>query len=1017
MPPAMTHALSTSRSVFATPAGLLCLLLSPNLTAAQTVDFERDVQPILAEHCARCHGADEGTRKAGLRIDLRDGVLKGGESGDPAIVPGKPDQGEFVRRILSADPAEIMPPPAEKKPLNPAQIETLKRWIGEGAKYATHWAFVPPQKAMLPPGSPAHPVDAFVAARLRALNLAASPAAPQSILARRLYLDLIGLPPSPQEMEAFEKNGLEATVDALLKSERYGEKWARHWLDAARYSDTNGYEKDIQRDQWIWRDWVINALNRDLPYDQFIIEQIAGDLLPNATQDQIVATGLLRNSMLNEEGAIVAEEFRMAEMFDRMDCVGKAVLGLSIQCAQCHSHKFDPLSHDEYFGLFAFLNNTYEAQSWIYTREQLQQIAGIKNAIQAVEDRVRGQHTQWQAELQAWEAEVLKQQVAWVPLEAIEMGSISGLNHPTQLSNKAMLMRGHPSADVFMISQPDLKGVTGLRLEALTHGDLPFGGPGRGAAGIWGLTEIEAFALKPDTKDWEKLKLVNATADFSEPEQKQDKKSRGPVTFLIDGTDETTWVADRGIGRRNQPSVAVVQFEKPLDLPPGTQFKLAIRSGDMLVCCRLSLTTAPAPAALPVDYAAILAMQTPAAERTAEQQATIFTAWRRSVADLKPLNDEIEAQWKNFPTALTSVLHLAERTGDFVRPTHLLDRGGWDKPKEVIAPHTPAAFHKLEAGDAPPRLAFARWMADSRSPLTARVAVNRVWQAIFGEGLVETSEDFGTRAPLPEYRQLLDWLAVDFMEHGWSQKHLIKTIVTSATYQQSSVETKLLRERDPRNHFLARGPRFRAEAEVVRDIALTVSGLITHKIGGPAMIPPVPQNVLDYNYVYPSYWKPTEGPDRYRRTLYAFRKRSMPDPVLSSFDAPNSDVSCARRVRSNTPLAALTGLNEVIFNEAARAFALRILREGGTDDAQRAEYAFRLCTARSPQPAERDEILGLLKSRRQRLAEGWLNIREVATGDVNKLPELPPNSTPQDAAAWSLVARVLLNLDETMNKN
>jgi hypothetical protein len=499
--------------------------------------------------------------------------------------------------------------------------------------------------------------------------------------------------------------------------------------------------------------------------------------------------------------------------------------------------------------------------------------------------------------LQAWEADALQKQVAWTPLEITEFGSISGLNHPTQLVDKSVLMRGHPSADIFMIAKPDLKGVTGLRFEALTHGDLPFGGPGRGAAGVWGVNEIDVTIQKPDSKDWEKLKLVNATADFSEPEQKEEKKARGPVSFLIDGKEETTWEADRGIGRRNQPSVAIVQFEKPLDLPPGTQFKLALRTGDMLVCCRVSTTTAPNPAALPIDYVAILAMQVPAAQRSPEQQAAIFTGWRASVADLKPLNDEIDAQWKQYPTALTSVLHLAERQGIHARPTHLLDRGSWDRPKQIVPPHTLAALHSYEANGAPSRLAFARWLADKRSPLTARVAVNRVWQAMFGEGLVETSEDFGTRAAVPEYGELLDWLAVDFMEHGWSQKHLIRTIVSSATYQQSSNTSPALKERDPRNHWLARGPRFRAEAEVVRDIALSVSGLITQKLGGPGTIPPVPQNVLDINYVYPAYWIPTAGPDRYRRTVYVFRKRSMPDPVLSSFDAPNSDVACARRVR------------------------------------------------------------------------------------------------------------------------
>ena len=983
---------------------------------AQVVDFQRDVQPILSESCLHCHGLDEAGRQAGLRLDQFDAAVRGGDSKTAAIVPGKPEQSELIRRVTSTDPAEIMPPSKGHKPLKAAQIDTLKKWIGQGAPYSRHWTFVAPIKVALPVQA-SNPIDAFVASQLNSQKLKHTAAASPSTLCRRIYLDLIGLVPSPQELDAFEKNGVAATVEMLLKSERYGEKWARHWLDVARYSDTNGYEKDVPRDQWIWRDWVINSLNRDLPYNQFLIEQIAGDMLPNATMDQIIATGFLRNSMLNEEGAIVAEEFRMVEMFDRMDCLGKAVFGLSTQCAQCHTHKFDPITQDEYYGMFAFLNNSYEAQSWVYTAEQQARISSIQTAIRAIEDRIRIAHPQWQQELSGWEESIRKQHVHWTPLEMTEMESISGLNHPTQLGDKSILMRGHPSNDVFFISQPDLNGITGLQLEALTHGDLPFGGPGRGPNGIWGITEIEAFIQKPGSPDWEKQKLVNATADYSEPDQKDDKKSRGPVGYLIDGTDETSWEADRGIGRRNQPSVAVVQFEKPLEVPAGTKLKLAMRTNDMLVCARISTTKSPAPAAIPVDCEAVMAIQTPSVQRTSAQQQAIFSAWRKTVADLKPQNDEIDAQWKSFPPAFTSVLHLSERRGDQIRPTHRLDRGVWDRPQGVVAPHVPSAFHPFVAKESPDRLDFARWLADERSPLTARVAVNRVWQAIFGEGLVETSEDFGTRAAAPLYRELLDWLAVDFMEHNWSQKHLIRTIVNSATYQQDSAVTPELRERDPRNHWLARGPRFRAEAEVVRDIALSSSGLITHKIGGPAMIPPVPQNVLDYNYVYPAFWKPTQGPDRYRRTLYAFRKRSMPDPVLSSFDAPSSDSACARRIRSNTPLAALAGLNEIIFVESAQAMALRILREGGSDDAQRAAYAFRLCTSRFPTSEERDETLSLLKSRRQRLAEGWLDIREIATGDPTKLPVLPPNTTPQDAAAWTLVSRVLLNLDETVNKN
>ena len=988
------------------------------VSAAPPVDFQRQVQPILAEHCTLCHGFDTDVRKAGLRIDMRVDALAGGESGIAAIVPGRPNDSEMIRRITSLDADTVMPPKDHNKPLSETQIATLKQWITEGAKYENHWAFTAPTKSVLPDVGTDHPIDAFVLARLRTEVLTPSPQASSSALCRRIYLDLIGLPPSPAELSAFETNGVTATIESLLQSDRFGEKWARHWMDLARYSDTNGYEKDMQREQWSWRDWVIEAINRDMPYDQFLVEQIAGDLLPDATQKQIIATGFLRNSMINEEGAIVAEQFRMVEMFDRIDCIGKAVLGLTTQCAQCHTHKFDPLTHDEYYGMFAFLNNSYEAQSWVYTQEQLQQIAEIRTRVQALEERICSERPNWEAELSAWTSDLESKLIAWRPLDAIEMGSISGLNHPTQESDRSLLMKGHTSGDVFMIATPELHGVTGLQLEVLNHRDLPHNGPGRSSNGTWIVQELEVLVRKPGVTEWEKQKLVNATADFSQPDSKSDegKKSAGPVAYLIDGKDENSWVADRGMGLRNQPSVAVVQFEQPLEFPEGTQLKVVWRMGDMVGCARFSLTTNTTPTAPSVDHAAMLALRVPKAQRTAAQNAAVFTAWRTSVAELKSINDEIESVLRSQPAASTSILHMAERETNNLRATHLLDRGNWDQPLQAVEPHVPAAFHAFPEQAPKNRLGFVQWLADRRSPLTARVAVNQTWQAIFGAGLVETSEDFGTRAAVPEYQVLLDWLAVDFMEHGWSRQHLIRTILTSATYQQTSREIPALLERDPANRLLARGPRFRADSEVVRDIALTASGLITHRIGGPGIIPPVPQNVLDYNYTYPGYWTAATGPERYRRTVYGFRKRSMPDPVMSNFDGPNGDFSCARRVRSNTPLAALTGLNETIFVEAARALALRVLKEATTNDAARAEYAFLLCTSRPPTDAERGEVLALLKSQRQRLADGWLNPREVTTGDAMKLPELPGETTPQDAAAWTLVARVLLNLDETLSK-
>lgn len=1028
----------------------LVLTLLPTLAGAAPVDFIREVQPILAEHCTHCHGSDEGSRKGGLRVDVREAALKGGKSDGAAIVPGKPDVSAMIARIITTDPDEIMPPPKEKKPVSAAQIDILKRWVAEGANYAQHWAFELPRQAPVPAGQ--NPIDAFVRAKLETLKVVPSPRAEAATLCRRVYLDVTGLPPSPAEVTAFEQAAAKDStvavnelVERLMKTPQYGEKWARTWLDAARYSDSNGYEKDLPREQWAWRDWVINAFNKDMPYDQFVTEQFAGDMLPNATQEQMVATGFLRNSMINEEGAIVPEQFRMDEMFDRVDCLGKAVLGLSIQCAQCHSHKFDPISQDEYYGIFAFLNNVHEAQSWVYTPEQQKQITQIHNVVKAQENSLKKQQPKWPEELEAWEKAVLAREVAWSPLQAVEMESNSGLNHPTQESDLSILTQGHPttSGDIYAVFEPELNGATGLRLEALTHRDLPFNGPGRSNLGTWSISEMRADVQTPGSDKWEPVKMVNATADFSEETggmeeewkadfDKDNKRLRGPVAFLIDGNDNNGWRADRGPGLRNQESVAVVQFEKPLAAyPAGTKFRITLmqkhggsdngRHNTQLGRCRISLTRAAAPQAQSVDYAAVLAMKVPAEKRTAAEQEAIFTAWRKTLPAAKAVNDRIAVEWKKLPMANTSVLHLAERTGGNARVTKLLDRGAWDRPKQEIRPHVLAALHSAAAtakdSTNMSRLDFARWLASSQSPLTARVAVNRVWQAVFGAGLVETSEDFGTRAPVPEYRDVLDWLAVDFMKNGWSHKHLLRTLLTSATYQQSSRASAALIEKDPRNRLLTRGPRFRLEAEVLRDTALSVAGLLNTQTGGPSIFPPVPQSVLDYNYTKPTYWVPPEGPERYRRALYMFRKRSMPDPVLSSFDAPNGDLACARRPRSNTPLSALTSLNETTFVEAAQALALRILREGGGDDTARAAHAYRLCTSRAIKPVELKTVMKLLEDNRARLRSGALKAADIAFSSLTNVSNLPADATPNDIAAWTIVSRVLLNLDETLTKS
>ena len=430
-----------------------------------------------------------------------------------------------------------------------------------------------------------------------------------------------------------------------------------------------------------------------------------------------------------------------------------------------------------------------------------------------------------------------------------------------------------------------------------------------------------------------------------------------------------------------------------------------------------ALTQSPDPKVNSTSYDAVLAMQTPPEHRTAQQKQAIFDAWRLATPELKPYTDEIDKHWADYPEAMTSVLHLAERSAEDARETRRLDRGIWSQGKEAVKPHVPAALHEWAAGDLPPRLAFAHWLADRRSPLTARVAVNRIWQAVFGVGIVETAEDFGTRGAEPSHRELLDWLAVDFLEHGWSRKHVLRRLVTSAAYLQDSRLTPELLERDPRNRLLARGPRFRVEAEVVRDIALSASGLLSDKFGGPSVFAPVPPSVLDLAFFKPDYWKPAEDAIRYSRALYLYRKRSMPDPTLTVFDAPTGDTACTRRPRSNSPLAALAALNEPIFVEAAQGLALRVLRERGADDAARVNYAFRLCTGRPPSEGERSKILQLLGSRRDRLRRGELKASDIAFSQFAKPADIPPDATPNDVAAWAIVSRVLLNLDETLTKN
>lgn len=992
--------------------GILGVVLSSTVWA-DSPDFVRDVQPVLSRSCEKCHGSK--MQMGGLRLDAKAAALK-------VIRPGDAAASELYKRVAGIGDQARMP--MGGKPLPEAEIALLKRWIDSGAAWpdgvgsavrdtGSHWAYVAPRKAPLPAFGGGNPIDAFVLARLEKEGLKPSPSAAKTTLLRRLSLDLTGLPPTPQEVDAFladkSAGAYKTQVERLLASPHYGEKWGRWWLDAARYADSDGYEKDKQRQVWFYRDWVIRALNLDMPYNRFIVEQVAGDLLPNATQDQRVATGFLRNSMINEEGGIDPEQFRMEAMFDRMDAIGKGVLGVTIQCAQCHTHKYDPIKHEDYYRLFAFLNNTYEANIAVYTPAEQAKRDAILKQTASIEQGLQARMPDWAQRMATWERDARKQneKTKWLVVRP-EVDDIStGGQKYLPLEDGSLLEAGYAPTKhtVKLTAKVSLPRITGFRLELLLDPNLPLGGPGRAIDGTGALTEFTVERLGADTKG-EKIPLGSATADIALPEtplaatfyDKSDKRRvTGPISYAIDGKDETAWGINVGPGLSNVPRKAVFVAAKPIEANGETTLVFLVKQNhggwnsddnqnNNLGRFRISVTGDDAPVAdpLPAEVRAIL--DKPAAERTVDDQRKVFSYWRTTVPDWAAENEKIAALWKEHPQGSTQLV-LAERPAR--RETHILERGDFLKPAKLVTPGVPGFLNPL-AVENPTRLDFANWLVDRQSPTTARAVVNRVWQSYFGTGLSATSEDLGKQGEPPSHPELLDWLAVEFMDQGWSLKHLHRLIVESATYQQTSRVTPELLERDPANRLLARGARFRVDAEIVHDIALAASGLLNDQVGGTSVYPPAPDFLFQPPVSYgPKIWKEEKDAQRYRRALYTFRYRSVPYPMLQTFDSPNGDAACVRRSRSNTPLQALTTLNEPLFMEAARALADLTMKQGGASDAERVRFAFRRCVARPPVDAELTELLALLKKQEARM---------------------------EPAQAWTMLARVLLNLDETITR-
>jgi hypothetical protein len=1042
------------------------------------VDYNRDVRPILSDTCFKCHGFDPATRKAKLRLDTPEGAAAGGGDG-PAIVPGKPDDSPAFRRLVSHDPDDLMPPAKSGLTLSPRQVAVMRRWIEQGAVYAPHWSFVPPARPAVPdvsgppgvPGSPSrawgrNPIDAFVLERLGREGLRPSAEADRTTLIRRVSLDLTGLPPAPADVDAFvadtSPDAYEKVVDRLLGSSHYGERMAQFWLDAARYADSSGYQADWERTMWPWRDWVIAAFNRNQPFDQFTVEQVAGDMLPNATVDQRLASGFNRNHRINDEGGIIPEEYAVEYVVDRVETTSAVWLGLTAGCARCHDHKYDPVTQKDFYRLYAYFNNVPEKGQdgragyaapfmRVPPPEARAKASALQQELERLEREQQAETPASLGRLAAWEASVDPAASAggasaadpWVAPKVLSAtattggGSASGGGKAaagdkaagTKLvagGDGALTATGAtPPAVVYAVTlDSPLRRVGAFRLELLLNYELTKG-PGRANGNVI-LSEFEAEVKRPGDAAATPVKLVAAAADY--------EQATFPAAAAIDGRKETGWAVDGDVNREER--TATFALAKPVDAPAGTTFTVRLRhespkyKGFSIGKFRLSVAERPDAPLLSPDAATKAALKVPTAERSAEQRQAV-AAYFRSVdpgrADLR--RQAVAARQQLFRVGRDGVAVMVMQEMPTPRDTYLLKRGQYDQPdkSQKLTPGLPAALSP--AGQTPPkdRLELARWMVSPANPLTARVTVNRFWQQLFGTGLVKTAEDFGFQGESPTHPELLDWLATEFVRTGWDVKAFQRLLVTSATYRQQSAVTPALLERDPDNRLFARAPRFRLDALAVRDNALAISGLLVgDKLGGPPVKPYQPPGLWEElaftDKTTLDRYVQDKGDALYRRTMYTFWKRTVPPPALAIFDAAGRETCAVRTGRTNTPLQALNLLNDVTYVEAARAMAARAMREAGggggerSTDARRDErltHAFRLATARPPTERELAVLAGSF--------ERYLATYRADPGAAVKLTSVgeSPRATgldPAEHAAYTAACNVILNLDETVTK-
>jgi hypothetical protein len=974
------------------------LMFCAGILQAQTepaqVGFNRDVRPILSDRCYGCHGPAVAIRASKLRLDSEQGAKA-------VIVPGDPDRSEMVRRITSDK--NRMPPTYAGPGLSEAEIKLIREWIRQGAVWEKHWAFIPPRRPALPPGNA---IDLLVRAKLDREGLKPSPEAAKTTLIRRVTLDLTGLPPTPAETDAFLRDqspgAYEKVVDRLLASPRYGERMAIRWLDAARYADTNGYQTDGERYMWRWRDWVIDAFNRNMPYDEFTVEQIAGDLLPNATLDQRIASGFNRNHRGNGEGGIVPEEYAVEYVVDRVDTTSTVFLGLTVGCARCHDHKYDPIAQKEFYQLFAYFDNIPERGNAQKYGNSPPFIKAPTMAQQAELKRFDGAIGDAERKFAALNAEAMRGQGAWERKVA-----------------------------------PDTQWFNPRALAAAFPGDSPM-------AGNFGFYDRFTLSARVNASGPDGPILTRAKEGKDAPEPSGIsvllKDGKVQVNLVLRWLDDAVRVETRDPITLNQWHHVAVTYdgsrfadgvkiyvdgvarELKVNLDQMNQnfaVKEPWRIGSGFGIDRVRIYKAALPPAeiavlaTPESIAEIAAMA-PAQRSTAQsdkirlcyldQSASyaVQDAWKT----LLGLREDRERFYDNVPT----VMVMQEMPAP--RETFLLKRGAYDHPGDKVERGVPAVLPPLPGAAANNRLTLARWLTDPANPLTARVAVNRFWQMYFGTGIVKTVEDFGSQGEWPSNPELLDWLATEFVRTGWNVKAMQKTIVMSATYKQSSKAAPELLQRDPENRLLARGPRFRLPAEMVRDQALAIAGLLVEKIGGPSVKPYQPAGLWKELSGGEDYVQ-DKGDKLYRRSLYTFWKRASPPPMMVNFDSAGREACTVRETRTNTPLQALDLMNDVTFIEASRVLAQRMMKEGGRSPEDRIAFAFRLAAARTPNDRERAILLGSYQYNLDRFqTDSDAALKLIDQGDTRRDPSLNVS----ELAAYTTAASLILNLDETVTR-